>query len=146
MTCLLCLPLLAAWGQTREIRGTVTDAKSGVPIPDASVLIKGSSVGTMTGANGGFSLMAGSDAVLSVVFMGYQQRDIAVGDRSVVDVVLREDADLLDEVVVVAHGSQKKISITGAVTSVSNDELVSENCTKAITLQNISNFGELNRR
>lgn len=117
---LLLLTALIIHAQQFEITGTVLDKKSHDPIIGASVLIKGTSLGTITDTNGQFVLKdASKGKVLSISYVGYQTQDITLnGNQRNLSILLEEDAELLDEVVVVGYGTQKKQDITGAVVSV----------------------------
>ncbi len=109
--------------QDRQVTGTVTDEK-GEPIIGANVVLKGSSgVGTITDIDGKFSLSVPENAVLIVSYIGYLTKETAVNDRSALDIVLQEDTKTLEEVVVVGYGVQKKVNLTGSVSSVKGDEL-----------------------
>ena len=106
-----------------EITGVVTDA-SGDPVIGTGVTIQGTTTGTVTDMDGKYSIVVpGSDAVLTFNSLGYAIQDIAVGDKSVIDVVLREDVQLLDEVVVVGYGVQKKVNLTGSVAMVESEDM-----------------------
>ena len=106
----------------RKISGTVRDSH-GEPVAGASVAVKGVSVGTVTDIDGNFSLDVPQNATLQVSFIGYLTKEIAVGNRPTIDVILTEDTKLLDEVVVIGYGTQKKINLTGAITSVKAEAL-----------------------
>ncbi len=109
--------------QKREIRGKVVDAK-GSPIPGATVLIKGTSNGTITDLNGDYILSNIPDnAVLQFSFVGMKSQEIVVGNKRIVDVALEEEATGLDEVVVVGFGTQKKASVVGAIQNINPGEL-----------------------
>ena len=101
--------------QQIQVTGTVVDAQ-GVPVPGASVIIKGTATGTMTDANGKFTIAARAGATLEVSCIGYATVDVAAKEN--VRVVLQEDQEFLDEVVVVGYGTQKKANLTGAVSTV----------------------------
>ena len=105
--------------QQVRITGTVVDAQ-GAPVPGASVIIKGTSTGTMTDAKGVFSLSVRPGATLEVSCIGYATITVAAKDN--VKIVLEDDAELLAETVVVGYGAQKKVNLTGAVTSVNVDK------------------------
>jgi len=114
----LCFVLLlgtafAAIGQNR-VSGTVTD-KNGEPVIGASIQEKGTTNATATDVSGRFSLSVPENAVLQVSFVGYISREIPVGNRTTLEITLEEDSRLLDEVVVVGFGTQKKVNLTGAV-------------------------------
>jgi len=105
-----------------NVRGVVKDV-SGQPLPGATVLVKGTTIGTVTELDGSYKLTAPEGAVLIFSFVGYTAYEINVGNQSTIDVTLKEDETLLDEVVVVGYGTQRKSDITGAISSVSSKDL-----------------------
>lgn len=108
---------------SKRITGTITSDK-GVPIAGATVLIAGTSTGTITNAEGRYSIdIQSPDDELLFTFLGYESRRMRVGNRSVIDITLREQENLLEEVVVVAYGVQKKANMSGAVSSVNLEEV-----------------------
>lgn len=110
--------------QKKSIKGKVTDAK-GEGIPGASVVIKGSTIGTITNMDGEFNLDTPLDAkILAVSFIGYKTQEIAIGNKSSFSVILEDISVGVDEVVVVGYGFQRKESVVGAITQVSNVSLV----------------------
>ena len=116
----LCFSLGLTAQQT--ISGTLTDADSGDPLIGASILVKGTSSGTVTDFDGRFNLQAEKGQTLIVTYTGYAAQEIEVGDDLTVDVQLTS-GELLDEVVVVAYGKQKKVTVTGAVVALDGEEL-----------------------
>lgn len=105
------------------IRGTVTSPTGG-PIPGVNILQKGTTNGTTTDGEGNYSLLvAENDAVLVFSFIGYTTQEVPVNRRSVIDVMLQEDVQNLQEVVVVGYGEQKKVNLTGSVSTVNAEEL-----------------------
>lgn len=106
------------------ITGTVLD-ENGESLIGVNVLIKGTSVGTITGIDGNFSLKASAKDVLQVTFIGYISQEITVGQQKHIRVVLKEDAQTLDEVVVVGYGTVKKRDLTGSVNTVDTKKLKS---------------------
>ena len=107
--------LSAIIAQTRTITGTVTGSDDGMPIPGASVFIKGTTVGTVTVGDGTYSLNAPQDAETMVVsFVGMQTQEVAIAGRSVIDVQMVSSAIAMDEVIVVAYGTSTKGSFTGS--------------------------------
>lgn len=99
------------------ITGTLTDDK-GEPIVGAAIQVKGTTIGTISDENGKFSIqVADEKAILVVSFVGFEKQEIPVGNRTVVDIKL-SPIGALDEVVVVGYGTQKKVNMTGAVSSV----------------------------
>ena len=104
------------------VTGKVTDAK-GEAIPGASVMIKGTQTGTMTNVDGSYSINVRSGATLVFSCIGFQNQEVVPGSRSVVNVVLAEDSEMLDEVVYVAYGTAKKKDLTGSISTVENKNL-----------------------
>ncbi|MCF8346104.1 MAG: TonB-dependent receptor [Bacteroidales bacterium] len=104
--------------QEREITGTVKDADNGMPLPGATVVIKGSTIGTATNVNGQFSLYASAGDVLEVTFVGYTSQDIVVTEMNTYDINMAPSALEVDELVVIGYGKVKKSDATGSVTSV----------------------------
>src|SRR5664279_1934074 len=102
-----------------KINGTVTDAES-KPLKGASVLVKGSKTGTVTGDNGEFSVTAGKGAVLAISMVGYESSSVAVGDQTNLLVMLKSDVSHLSEIVVTGYGTQKRALVTGAISSVNS--------------------------
>lgn len=101
----------------------MTDA-SGLEVIGASVQVKGTSTGVITDFNGNFVLEnVPEDAVIVVSYVGYRSQEVSAAGKSFLKIVLKEDTELLDEVVVVGYGIQKKSDITGAVASVKGDVL-----------------------
>lgn len=110
--------------QQRVITGTVTDATNGEPLPGVNIVIEGTTIGTISDTGGAYSLeVPGPDAVLFFSFVGYLPFDVTVGDRNVIDVTLTPSTELLDELIVIGYGVQRRSDLTGSVTRVSMDEL-----------------------
>jgi len=115
----------ASWAQGK-VSGTVVDA-TGEPVIGASVLVKGSSTGTITDINGNFTLQnVSQSATLVFSYVGYRTQNVAVNGKSQLNITLEEDKQLLDEVVVVGYGVQRKSDVTGALTRVGEKELNSK--------------------
>lgn len=109
-----------------KVTGTVVDA-TGEPVIGASVIVKGTSNGTVTDFEGNFTIAnVAKDASLVVSYIGYRTQTLALGGKSTVSVTLEEDKQLLDEVVVVGYGVQRKSDVTGALTRVGEKELNSK--------------------
>lgn len=122
MSCLLFLGTVQA--QTREVSGVVISGEDNLPLPGVSILLKGSTTGTVTDADGKFRISVSSDqSVLVFSFIGFVSQEVSVGAQSVLDVRLAPDTKALEEVIVVGYGEQKKETITGAVASVKGGEL-----------------------
>lgn len=106
----------------KKVTGTVLD-QNGEPVIGANVVVKGTTNGTITDVDGKFTLEVPDDAVLQVTYIGYNPAEVKVGKESVIRIVLREDTQALDEVVVVGYGTQKKVSVTGSIASVSSEDI-----------------------
>ncbi|MDR3217970.1 MAG: TonB-dependent receptor [Dysgonamonadaceae bacterium] len=121
---ILLLPEFVYAQQKITVKGTVTD-ESGEALIGVSVQVaEEKTVGTSTGINGAFSLAINSDNSLIFSYLGYVQQKIAVNGKTTLNVVLESDLRDLEEVVVIAYGTQKKVTITGAVTDISSAELI----------------------
>ena len=103
------------------VSGTVRD-QDGLPIPGASVVVKGTTIGTSTDFDGNYTIDAPSDAILQFSYLGYSPTEVAVNGNTTIDAVLQEDISKLDEVVVVGYGTQRKKEITSAVASVNAED------------------------
>lgn len=120
----LGLFMLCGFLQAQSVSGTVSDETG--PLPGASVVVKGTTTGTQTDFDGNFTLNnIGEDAVLSISYVGYMAQEIPVEGQSTIEVTLQQDAQALDEVVVVAYGTSTKKDLTGAVGIIQSDEITS---------------------
>ncbi|MBO4923426.1 MAG: carboxypeptidase-like regulatory domain-containing protein, partial [Bacteroidales bacterium] len=120
-----------AFAQNRPISGTVLDG-SGQPVIGATVMVVGNStLGTVTDADGRFSLSVPAGATISVSCIGYATQTAAVGSQSVFNFVLEEDNEFLEETVVIGYGVQKKSDLTGSVASVRADDLKNQSTVDA---------------
>lgn len=122
---LLALLFVPLWlsAQNISVQGKVSD-KNGEALVGASVVVKGSTIGTATDANGSYSVAGLSEtAVLVFSYLGYVSQEVTVGAQRVVSVTLAEDLQALEEVVVVGYGTMKKSDLTGAITSVSSEAI-----------------------
>jgi TonB-linked SusC/RagA family outer membrane protein len=116
----------------KTITGTVLDQK-GEPVIGAGISVKGTRNGTASDVNGNFKLNVAPDAILTVSYIGYISQEVTVGNRSDLRIIMEESATLLDDVVVVGYGTQKKLTLIGAVSSIVNDDIVT---TKTTNIQN----------
>ena len=109
--------------QSKPVSGTIRSA-SGEPLPGVTILIKGTSVGTITDTDGNFSLSKVSpDAILVISFIGMRTQEIGIGDKSVFNMTMDEENIDIEEVVAVGYGVQKKVNLTGAVDVVKGEAL-----------------------
>ncbi|UXP33878.1 TonB-dependent receptor [Reichenbachiella agarivorans] len=105
------------------VSGKVTGQEDGMGLPGVSVLIKGSTTGTVTNVDGAFKISAKPEEVLVFSFIGYISQEVVVSNSTEMNVALEIDVEQLDEVVVVGYGTQKKSDVTGAVATMSQDRL-----------------------
>ena len=109
--------------QDFTVTGTVQD-QSGQPLPGANILEKGTTNGTQTDFDGNFEItISNADAILSVSYIGFSSKEIAVNGQNSITVSLEESAAALDEIVVVGYGTQKKSDLTGSVSSLKSEDL-----------------------
>ncbi len=109
--------------QQHTITGTVTSASDGLPLPGVNVIVKGSTTGAQTSFDGRYTIIANVGDVLVFSFVGLKTAEAKVGNSTIIDVALQEDSASLDEVVVVAYGSQRKEAMTGSVRKISTSDL-----------------------
>ena len=111
--------------KVKKIKGTIKDS-AGEPIIGANVILKGdATVGSITDIDGNFDLSVPSNATLQVSYIGYNTQDVPIGNKSFLNITLKEDTETLDEVVVVGYGSQKKVNVIGSIASVDSKALES---------------------
>ena len=120
--------------QSKAVSGTVK-SQQGEPLTGVTILIEGTTQGTSTDAQGAFTLQAKPDDMLAVSYLGYKSQRVKVGTRTKLEVVLTEDQNLMDEVVVVGYGTQRRRNIVGAVENISGEVL--ENRPNAYLLRSI---------
>lgn len=122
--CLLCMLILSAQNAfaQNKVKGTVTDGLKD-PLIGVNILVKGTTTGTITDINGAYEIDAPADATLVFKYVGYLDKEVQVKRQSVINVTMEDDAQNLDEVVVVGYGTVKKRDLTGAVSSVGADKL-----------------------
>ncbi|MFI0428176.1 SusC/RagA family TonB-linked outer membrane protein [Mariniflexile sp. HMF6888] len=123
LTLLLAFVVQLTFAQEKTVSGTISDA-SGLPLPGATVLVKGTTTGTSSDFDGNYSIKANQGATLVFSFVGYTTKEVNVGASNSINVTLSEDAAVLEEVVVTAFGKTKqKRSLGYAATAVSNEQL-----------------------
>jgi len=126
ITLLLALMLFCSWQLVlaqKTVTGKVTDAKDGTTLPGVSIVVKGTTVGTLSDINGNYSVKVSDNNDLVFSFIGYNTQEIAVGNQSVINIVMVQSAELLDEVVVVGYGTTKKKDLTGAIATVNTKQM-----------------------
>jgi TonB-linked SusC/RagA family outer membrane protein len=120
---LFFLSSLAVYAQELNVKGVVTSADDGQPIPGATVVVKGKTTGIITGLDGTYSLKVPGNATLIFSFVGLKSQEIAVNNKTTINVVLASSTEAIEEVVVVGYGTQKKSVVTGAISSVKSKDL-----------------------
>ena len=119
----LCFAALTVFGQAREVQGRVLDgAQNGEPMIGATVMVKGTSQGTVTDIDGNFTLSVPKEAVLVISSVGYKTFEVKA-NKTKLSVTLEEDTQVLDEFVVVGYGSMRKVDLTGSVGSITGEKL-----------------------
>ena len=121
---LLSFTLASVYAQNIQVKGTVVSGSDSEPLPGVNVVVKGNtSLGTITGLDGDFTLSVPADAVLSISYIGFKSQDVVVKGQKLLRIVLQEDSEALDEVVVIGYGVQKKSVVTASIAKVGSDEL-----------------------
>ncbi|MFC4874996.1 SusC/RagA family TonB-linked outer membrane protein [Negadavirga shengliensis] len=115
----------------RDVSGVVRD-QNGDPMPGVSVLVQGTTTGTVTDLDGRYTITVPEGASLVFSFIGFESQVVAVGDQAVVDISMQEDTKALDEVVVIGYGTLKKSDLTGSVGSVKGDRLIDRSQPNAV--------------
>jgi len=118
--------------QSRSVSGNVKSADDGMSVPGASITIEGTRTGTSTDFDGNFKLDAKSGDVILISFMGFKTERVVVGAQKVINVTLQTEAASLKEVVVIGYGTQKRATVTTAVTQVSGESLAKTNTVNAL--------------
>ncbi len=114
----------------QEVNGTVSD-ENGTPLPGASVVVKGTSNGTQSDFDGNFNISAKINDVLVISYIGYLTQEIVLVGQTNINIQMQVDNTVLDEVVVVGYGTQTRAKVTGAVSTISSDDLISLPTTSA---------------
>ena len=118
---LLCLFPLGAMAQS-VVKGTVND-EAGEPIIGATVKVQGTQTGAITDFNGNFSVEAASNATLEISYVGYLTQKVKVAGKSDITIVMKEDAQMLNDVVVIGYGTMKKSDISGSVATINKEQM-----------------------
>lgn len=136
----LCLLILFActvslsFAQEINITGKVTSASDGSALPGASILLKGTTRGVPTDADGNFAIsVPATSSVLVVSMIGMTSKEVPVGSNTVLNITLEEDSHVLSELVVVGYGTQKKLDVTGSVVSIKGAEISKQSSVNAVS-------------
>jgi len=129
----LCLLFMnAASAQNISVKGVVTDGADKLPLPGVGVLVKGTTTGTTTNADGGYTLSVPANATLVFTYVGYTTREVPLNNQTTINVALSEASQDLEAVVVVGYGTQKRKDLTGAISSVSGNDVARQPGTNPI--------------
>ena len=112
-----------AFAQNVTVKGVVRDAGNKTTLPSVSVLVKGTTTGTQTDANGAYSIAVPAEATLVFTYIGYNTQEVAVAEKTAIDISLASNSNELQQVVVIGYGTQKKRDVTGSITSVKGTEI-----------------------
>ena len=132
LTCLTILFCVGMYGQQKAVTGIVTDA-TGSALPGTNVIIKGSTQGVQTDFDGNYSIEANTGDVLVFSFIGYATNEVTVGSNTVINIVLKEDSSVLDEVVITGYGKQSRATLTTSVSKLDTQVLESSSRSNAAT-------------
>src|SRR5690606_13191198 len=122
LTLLLAFVVHLTYAQEKTVSGTIID-NNGLPIPGATVLVKGTSNGTSSDFDGNYSINANQGATLVFSFVGYTSKEVAVGASNTINVTLEEDVQALEEVLIVGYGTATKQSYAGTASTISTENL-----------------------
>ena len=113
----------AAFAQNITVKGSVTDAATGETLVGVSVAVKGTTIGTQTGLNGAYSISAPSNATLVISYISYATQEVPINGQATINVKLTPQTSSLNEVVVVGYGTQRKVDVTGSISTVKGEEI-----------------------
>ena len=120
---MICATMTAFAQEEVEVKGRVVDVLDGMSIPGVTILVQGSSVGTITDYDGNFVLQAPKESVIVISCIGYKNQEFIVGSQDFFNVSMKEDTEALEEVVVVGYGVQKKSVVTASISRVTAEQL-----------------------
>ncbi|WP_262732551.1 SusC/RagA family TonB-linked outer membrane protein [Gaetbulibacter sp. NE] len=123
---------LVSWSQQIEVNGQVTAASDGLPLPGVSVIVDGTNRGASTDLDGRYTISVALGEVLQFSYIGFKTQKITVGSQTTLNVVLADDVEALEEIVVIGYGTQTRKEVTGAIASVSGDELLKQPAANAL--------------
>ena len=131
ITVLCCM---VSFAQEKTVSGTVTDAETGMPIPGANVMVQNTTKGAVTDFDGNYSISVEEGVKLLFTYIGYKEKEVVIGAANTVNVSMEISASELDEVVVVAYGTQKKEEVTASVSTIDSEELTDVTSTDVSTM------------
>lgn len=125
---LMTMGMMVGFSQQKTVTGNITD-ENGLPLPGATVVEQGTDNGTTTDFDGNYTITVKENAKLEISFVGYSKKEIQVGNDDVISTSLSPDSNLEEVIVTTAYGTQRKISVVGAITSISNEILENQQST-----------------
>lgn len=131
---LCCFSLVSAWSQS-VVSGTVTD-ESATPLPGVSIMIKGTTTGVSTDFDGNYTITVKKGQILQFLYLGFKEQQVTVASQKTINIAMLSDAAVLDEIVIIGYGSQKKESVLGAIGQIKAEGIVesgSTNISNALT-------------
>lgn len=131
LTLFMAFVMQFSFAQEKTVTGTVTTAEDGLPLPGATVIVKGTQRGQQTDFDGKYTVQVNQGEVLVVSYVGMKDTEIQIGGASVYDIVLESDSTL-DEVVVVAYGTQKKEAVVGSIATLSSEGIENQQVTSPL--------------
>jgi TonB-dependent starch-binding outer membrane protein SusC len=131
LTAVFCMAQLISFAQS-TITGKVTSKDNGEALPGVSILVKGTTNGAITTVDGTYSITAPGNATLIFSYIGFATQEVAVNNRTVINLPMAADAKMLEEMVVIGYGTMKKSDVAGAITSVKTEELTAIPTTNAL--------------
>jgi TonB-linked SusC/RagA family outer membrane protein len=131
LTLLLALAVQITFAQEKTISGTISD-NSGLPLPGATVLVKGTSSGTSTDFDGKYSIKANQGSTLVFSFVGYTTQEVRVGASGTISLTLNENAAALEEVVIIGYGTKKRGELSSSVSTINSAQIERQNNTLSI--------------
>ncbi|MGY0038598.1 carboxypeptidase-like regulatory domain-containing protein [Pedobacter sp. NJ-S-72] len=130
----LCLLFInAASAQNITVKGTITDGQDKTTIPAVSVVVKGTTIGTQTDANGKYAISVPANGTLVFTYIGYNTQEVPVNNQTTVNVTLASSSQQLEQVVVVGYGTQRKVDVTGSVASLKGSEISKQASTNPVS-------------
>lgn len=132
LTLLCLLTMQISLAQEKTVSGTVVSKTDGFPLPGANIVVKGTTNGVQTDFDGNYSISTKVGETISFSYIGYKTTDVKIGNSNTINVSLEEDAQSLDEVIVVAYGTSKKEDFTGSATQINAEQLESRVITNAV--------------
>ncbi len=126
---LMNLSVLPIFGQKVPISGVVKSIQDGSGIPGVNVVVKGSTYGTITDINGSYQLEVDKGVTLVFSFIGFESQEVLVGDQNIINVSLKDEVTMLDDIVAIGYGSASRKNVGGAISSIKADDIVKGNPT-----------------